>query len=70
MNKVYIRDELAGHLPKRSVAVHHPNPVYGQPVYKELGYGQTACLMVEEACKRVLSLPVHSQSLKKILSTF
>jgi len=55
------RNKLAGHLTKMGVgvAVHYPTPIYRQPFYKELGYGQTVCPMAEEACKRVLSLPVH-----------
>ena len=55
------RDELAEHLRERGVgvAVHYPTPVYGQPLYKELGYGKAVCSMAEDASKRVLSLPVH-----------
>ena len=55
------RDELADHLTKRGVgvAVHYPTPIYRQPFYKELGYGKTICPMAEDACKRILSLPVH-----------
>jgi len=55
------RENLAEHLEKMSVgvAVHYPIPIYKQPLYSELGYGKTACLRAEDACKRVLSLPVH-----------
>jgi len=55
------RDNLAKHLKKMSVdvAVHYPIPIYKQPLYRELGYGKTTCPMAEDACKRVLSLPVH-----------
>lgn len=55
------RNKLAGHLREKGVgaAVHYPTPVYGQPLYKELGYGKTVCPMAEDASKRVLSLPVH-----------
>jgi perosamine synthetase len=55
------RDRLAEHLRKRGVgvAVHYPTPVYGQPLYKELGYGKAVCPKAEDASKRVLSLPIH-----------
>ena len=55
------RDELADHLNKKGigVAVHYPLPIYRQPLYLKLGYGETKCHNTEEACKRVLSLPVH-----------
>ena len=55
------RDNLAEHLIKMGVgvAVHYPIPIYKQPLYCELGYGKTACSRAEDACKRVLSLPVH-----------
>jgi len=55
------RDKLAEHLWERGVdaAVHYPTPVYGQPLYRKLGYGKMACPMAEDVCKRVLSLPVH-----------
>jgi len=55
------RDKLAEHLWTMGVqvAVHYPTPVYGQPLYRELGYGKTVCPMAEDVCKRVLSLPVH-----------
>jgi len=55
------RDKLAEHLLERGVevAVHYPTPVYGQPLYRKLGYGKTVCPTAEDVCKRVLSLPVH-----------
>lgn len=55
------RDNLAEHLTKMGigVAVHYPIPIYKQPLYRELGYGKTSCPRAEDACKRVLSLPVH-----------
>jgi len=55
------RDKLADRFWEKGVdaAVHHPTPVYGQPLYRELGYGKTVCPMAEDVCKRVLSLPVH-----------
>jgi len=55
------RDKLAGYLKEKGidVAVHYPTPVYRQPLYTELGYVENICPMAEDACKRVLSLPVH-----------
>ena len=55
------RNELARNLTKKGVgvAVHYPVPIYEQPFYKTLGYGQVVCSAVEEVCKRILSLPVH-----------
>jgi len=55
------RDNLVQRLEKMGVgvAVHYPIPVYKQPFYLKMGYGKTACPRAEDACKRVLSLPVH-----------
>ncbi len=55
------RDELADRLTEHGVgvAVHYPVPIYRQPFYQALGYSETACPNTEEACSRVLSLPVH-----------
>jgi perosamine synthetase len=55
------RDELADCLAEKGVgsAVHYPIPIYRQPLYQALGYGGTICSNTEDACSRVLSLPVH-----------
>jgi perosamine synthetase len=55
------RDELADSLTEKDigVAVHYPIPIYRQPLYQKLGYGETKCPNTEEVCRRVLSLPVH-----------
>lgn len=55
------RDELAERLVERGVgaAVHYPIPIYRQKLYRELGYGEKLCPNTEEACNKVLSLPVH-----------
>jgi perosamine synthetase len=55
------RDELVGYLNGKDigVAVHYPLPIYRQPLYLKLGYKGTNCPNTEEACRRVLSLPVH-----------
>ncbi len=55
------RNKLADRLTEKGVgvAVHYPIPIYRQPLYQTLGYGGTVCPNTEEACRRVLSLPVH-----------
>ncbi len=55
------RNELADRLAEKGVgvAVHYPIPIYRQPLYLELGYRGIVCPNTEEACRRVLSLPVH-----------
>ena len=55
------RDELADLLTEKGVgvAVHYPISIYRQPLYLKLGYGGKKCPNTEEACRRVLSLPVH-----------
>ena len=57
------RDELADRLTEHGVgvAVHYPVPIYRQPLYQKLGYSGAVCPNTEEACSRVLSLPVHPQ---------
>jgi perosamine synthetase len=61
------RDELADSLTEKGigVAVHYPMPIYRQPLYMKLGYEGTRCPNTEEACRRVLSLPVHPRVDKK-----
>jgi perosamine synthetase len=55
------RDQLADLLTEKGVgvAVHYPIPIFSQPLYLKLGYGGTKCPHTEEACRRILSLPVH-----------
>jgi len=55
------RDELADILTEKNigVAVHYPIPIYRQRLYQKLGYEKTTCPNTEDACKKVLSLPVH-----------
>jgi len=64
------RDDLAEHLNKMGVgvAVHYPTPIYKQPLYRKLGYGKTICPKAEDACNRVLSLPVHPAVTEKDMS--
>ncbi len=55
------RDEVAERLKAAGigVAIHYPTPIYKQPLYQQLGFSKTRCPTAEEACNRVLSLPVH-----------
>jgi len=55
------RDELAAHLTKEGIgnAIHYPIPIYRQPLYLKLGYGEPKCPNTEDACRKILSLPVH-----------
>lgn len=39
--------------------IHYPIPIYKQLLYQKLGYTDTKCPNTEDACARVLSLPVH-----------
>lgn len=55
------RDELAVHLTEKGIgnAIHYPIPIYSQPLYLKLGYGEPKCPNTEDACRHILSLPVH-----------
>jgi perosamine synthetase len=55
------RDKLSASLTEKGIgnAVHYPFPIYKQPLYLKLGYKNTDCPNTEDACKHVLSLPVH-----------
>ena len=55
------RNTLAEHLREMGidVAVHYPTPIYKQPLYKNLGYEKTICPVAEEACRHIISLPIH-----------
>lgn len=55
----YLREKGVG------VAVHYPTPIYRQPLYNEPGYRKTSCPVAEEACTKVLSLPVHPSVTKE-----
>ncbi len=46
--------------------VYYPLPVHHQPLYKELGY-QDRMPVAEQACREVLSLPVHPALMREDL---
>ena len=54
------RDELAAFLREREIGtgIHYPIPIHTQPLYRELGYGDSHP-EAEKAAEEVLSLPVH-----------
>lgn len=56
-----MRDMVAEKLREKDIdsAVIYPLVVYKQPLYENLGYGDSGCPVAEETCGRVLSLPVH-----------
>jgi dTDP-4-amino-4,6-dideoxygalactose transaminase len=66
------RDNAAESLREQGVGfgIHYPQPIHKQPYYQKLGY-QDSLPESENACREVLSLPVHpalSQSdLEKIV---
>lgn len=55
------RDELAENLDDEGIgtAVHYPEPIVEQPVYRDKGYSSDCCPVAKKAAGRVLSLPVH-----------
>lgn len=55
------RERLMAHLQELGIgsAVHYPKPVYEQPLYRDLGYGEVKCPVAEDVARRVMSLPVH-----------
>jgi perosamine synthetase len=55
------RDELSAHLTEEGIgnAIHYPIPIYRQPLYLKLGYGEPKCPNTEDVCRKIVSLPVH-----------
>ena len=55
------RDAFCEYLKSKGVgcAVHYPIPIYKQPLYQQLGYGEQKCPTALALAKKVLSLPVH-----------
>jgi len=55
------REEFMNYLRGHGIgcAIHYPIPIYRQPLYLDLGFGETMCPVAEDASSRVLSLPVH-----------
>lgn len=57
------RDELARHLQSRGVAtmIYYPLPLHLQGLYRDLGMGEGALPVAEEAGREVLSLPMYPE---------
>lgn len=57
------RDALKAHLQAKGVPsmVYYPLPVHLQKAYLEYGYQQGDFPVSEELCKKVLSLPIHTE---------
>ena len=55
------REEFMDYLRDRGIgcAIHYPKPIYRQPLYIRLGFGDTKCPVAEDVASKVLSLPVH-----------
>ena len=60
------RDELLKYLGENGIEtrIYYPRPVYLQPAYQKIGFGSGTCPVSEDACRHILSIPVHP-SLKK-----
>lgn len=69
------REDLMSYLQEKGVgsAIHYPKPIYRQPIYREMGFGQDSCPVAEEVSAKVMSLPVHpslsSEDLRYIADT-
>jgi len=63
------RDTLLEYLNKNGVGarVYYPEPVYLQPPYLKMGFRKGLCPVTEEACRQVLSIPVHPMLMQKEL---
>ena len=57
------RDDLKEHLEARGIPamVYYPIPIHAQNAYKYLGYTDDAFPHTVDLCKRVLSLPMHTE---------
>ena len=54
------RDELRAYLAAKSIraSIHDPVPVHRMPAFADLGHGEGAFPVAEEAARTVLSLPI------------
>jgi dTDP-4-amino-4,6-dideoxygalactose transaminase len=55
------RNSVMAQLAERGVetTVHYPQPLHLQPAFSELGYPRGSFPRSEEACERVMSIPLH-----------
>ncbi|MHC4934216.1 MAG: DegT/DnrJ/EryC1/StrS family aminotransferase [Planctomycetota bacterium] len=56
------RDDLRDHLAGAAIGTRsfYPEPLHTQPALRQLGLGEGAFPVAEQACKEVISLPVHA----------
>ncbi len=56
-----VRNSFVNYLTEKGIGsgVHYPTPVYVQPIYKEMGFGNVALPVTDLLCQEVVSLPVH-----------
>jgi len=56
------RDGLKDFLSQKGIptAIHYPKPLHLQKAFKDLGYTEGAFPLAEEACRKVLALPMHA----------
>ena len=66
-----LRDEFMKYLKDNGIgcAIHYPEVVYKQPLYKKLGYEKGLCPIAEQAVKEVVSIPVHPSLTSKDIDT-
>lgn len=55
------RDELKRFLREKNIetAIHYPSPIHLQPAFLYLGYKTSDFPIAQQACRQVLSLPLH-----------
>jgi dTDP-4-amino-4,6-dideoxygalactose transaminase len=55
------RDALIDYLSNNGIQtlVHYPTPVYLQKAYRYLGIKKGACVIAEDACKKIFSVPLY-----------
>ncbi len=61
--KKELRDQLKAHLQEQGVPsmIYYPVPLHLQKAYSDLGYREGDFPITESLCKKVLSLPVHTE---------
>jgi dTDP-4-amino-4,6-dideoxygalactose transaminase len=57
------RDKLKDYLQRKGIPtmVYYPVPLHLQEAYLEFGYDQGKFPIAEQLCKKVLSLPIHTE---------
>ena len=65
------RDGLSNHLKEQGIsnAVYYPIPLHLQNAYASYGFNVGELPITEQACKEVLSLPIHSEMTEETIAT-